>query len=236
MAHQHYRKPFKKALLQFITELDLFLAMLKWVMTEMMRIEAEVRVAAAKGRHAKERATYFSGVRARRVDTRLRPVYLLVPKVRKGGYAPFFILERRRSEQALIAVVQEAFINEVSTGKIERLARAMGIESISAAQVSEFNKELDAQVADFLSRPLAEEYAFLWIDALCQYEENGRARPVRFERTTCGFEVRRSIQLSYGRAGRRSAPCYTGNPAARQGADRDRGPGIGSGRGPRRVS
>jgi putative transposase len=142
--------------------------MLKWVMTEMMRIEAEAKVGAAKGKHERARTTYFSGFRVRRVDTRLGTVYLLVPKIRKGGYVPFFISERRRSEQVLIAVVQEAFINGVSTRKIERLARAMGIENISASQVSEFNKELDAQVADFQKRELAEEYPFLWIDALYQ--------------------------------------------------------------------
>jgi len=168
MAQPHYKSLFKKALLQFITEPDPFLAMLKWVMTEMMRIEAEAKVGAAKGKHSSERTTYFSGVRARRVDTRMGTVYLLVPKVRKGGYVPFFVSERRRSEQALIAVVQEAFINGVSTRKIERLAQAMGIENISASQVSEFNKELDAQVGDFKARPLAEEYPFLWIDALYQ--------------------------------------------------------------------
>jgi len=168
MAQTHYKTPFKKALLQFITEPDPFLAMLKWVMTEMMRIEAEAKVGVTKGKHSQDRTTYFSGARARRVDTRMGTVYLLVPKVRKGGYVPFFIAERRRSEQALIAVVQEAFINGVSTRKIERLARTMGIENISAAQVSEFNKELDAQVADFRNRPLAEEYSFLWIDAVYQ--------------------------------------------------------------------
>jgi putative transposase len=168
MAQQHYRTPFKKALLQFITEPDPFLSMLKWVMTEMMRIEAEAKVGATKGKHTHARTTYFSGARARRVDTRLGTVYLLVPKVRKGGYIPFFVSERRRSEQALIAVVQEAFINGVSTRKIERLAHAMGIENISAGQVSEFNKELDSQVEDFKARPLAEEYPFLWIDALYQ--------------------------------------------------------------------
>ena len=69
MAQSHYRTPFKQALLQFITEPDPFLAMLKWVMTEMMRIEAEAKVGAAKGKHATERTTYFSGARARRVDT-----------------------------------------------------------------------------------------------------------------------------------------------------------------------
>ncbi|HOW86792.1 MAG TPA: IS256 family transposase [Candidatus Aminicenantes bacterium] len=168
MAQQHYKSPLEKALLQFIAEPDPYLAMLKWVMTEMMRIEAEAKVGAAKGKHSSERATYFSGARARRVDTRMGTVYLLVPKVRKGGYVPFFVSERRRSEQALIAVVQEAFVNGVSTRKIERLAHAMGIENISASQVSEFNKELDAQVEDFKARPLAEEYPFLWIDALYQ--------------------------------------------------------------------
>jgi putative transposase len=168
MAQQHYKTLFKKALLQFVTEPDPFLAMLKWVMTEMMRIEVEAKVGAAKGQHSKDRTTHFSGGRARRVDTRMGTVYLVVPKIRKGGYVPFFISERRRSEQALIAVVQEAFINGVSTRKIERLARAMGIENISASQVSEFNKELDAQVADFRTRPLEEEYPFLWIDALYQ--------------------------------------------------------------------
>ena len=168
MAQQQYKTLFKKALLQFITEPDPFLAMLKWVMTEMMRIETEAKVGAAKGKHSKERTTHFSGGRARRVDTRMGTVYLVVPKVRKGGYVPFFISERRRSEQALIAVVQEAFINGVSTRKIERLAHAMGIENISASQVSEFNRELDSQVADFQGRPLAEEYPFLFIDALYQ--------------------------------------------------------------------
>ena len=168
MAQQHYKTLFKKALLQFITEPDPFLAMLKWVMTEMMRIETEAKVGAAKGKHSKERTTHFSGGRARRVDTRMGTVYLVVPKVRKGGYVPFFISERRRSEQALIAVVQEAFINGVSTRKIERLAHAMGIENISASHVSEFNKELDSQVADFQGRLLAEEYPFLFIDALYQ--------------------------------------------------------------------
>ncbi len=168
MAQQHYRSALKKALLQFIAEPDPLLAMLRWVMTEMMRIESEAKVGAVKGKHSGERTTHFSGTRVRRVDTRLGTVYLLVPKVRKGGYVPFFISERRRSEAALIAVVQEAFINGVSTRKIERLAQALGIENISASQVSEFNKELDSQVADFQSRPLAEEYPFLWIDALYQ--------------------------------------------------------------------
>jgi putative transposase len=166
MAQTHYTALFQKALMQFVTEQDPFLAMLRWVLEEIMVVEASSKVGARKGKHTQERTTYFSGSRVRRLDTRLGTVYLVVPKVRKGGYVPFFVSERRRSEQALIGLVQEAFINGVSTRKIERLARTMGIENISAAQVSEINKGLDEIVAGFRSRPLAEEYPFVWIDAL----------------------------------------------------------------------
>jgi len=78
----------------------------------------------------------------RRVDTRLGTIYLFIPKLRRGGYIPFFLTQKKRSEAALMALIQEAFINGVSTRKIERLARSLGIESISAAQVSEINKGL----------------------------------------------------------------------------------------------
>ena len=90
---------------------------------------------------------YRSGTRVRRFDTRMGTIYLLIPKVRKGGYVPFFVTEKKRSEQALIQIVQEAFINGVSTRKIERLARSLGIESISPSQVSQIKKELTQQVA-----------------------------------------------------------------------------------------
>jgi len=165
MAQPHYKGLFKKALLQFVTEPDPVLAMLEWVAGQMMQIEAEAKVGAEKGRHTKDRQTYFSGRRVRRMDTRLGTIYLYVPKLRQGGYVPFFVTERKRSELALATLVQEAFINGVSTRRIERLAQALGIENISASQVSEINKGLSGQVAEFRTRPLAEEYPFLWIDA-----------------------------------------------------------------------
>jgi transposase-like protein len=142
-----------------------------------MQMEAELKVGAEKGKHSALRSTYFSGHRVRRFDTRLGTTYLLVPKLRKGGYIPFFVVERKRSEQALIQVVQEAFINGVSTRKIERLAKSLGIENLSASQVSEINKGLDEQVEAFRSRPLESEYPVLWVDAL--YEKirmNGRVQ------------------------------------------------------------
>jgi putative transposase len=166
MAQIHYKTLFRKVLLGFISEQDPVLAMLEWVAQMMMQIEAESRVGAEKGKHTKDRKTYFSGARVQRMDTRLGTLYLYIPKLRKGGYIPFFITERKRSELALMTLIQEAFINGVSTRRIERLAKAIGIENISAAQVSEITKGLEDQVTSFRTRPLEEEYPFLWIDAL----------------------------------------------------------------------
>jgi putative transposase len=165
MAQPHYKGLFKKALLELITAPDPVLAMLEWVAHQMMLIEAEGKVGAEKRKHSKTRKTYFSGARVRRMDTRLGTIYLYVPKVRKGGYVPFFVTERKRSELALAALVQEVFINGVSTRRIERLAQALGVENISASQVSEINKGLENQVESFRTRPLDEEYPFLLIDA-----------------------------------------------------------------------
>ena len=124
MAKRNVISYFKEFLLQFLTEADPLLSMLQWLTQQLMQMEAELKVGAEKGRHIVLRNTYFSGHRVRRFDTRLGTTYLLVPKLRKGGYIPFFVVERKRSEQALIQVVQEAFINGVSTRKIERLAKS----------------------------------------------------------------------------------------------------------------
>ncbi len=149
-----------------IGEADPLQAMLEWITAHMMQIEASQKVGAPKGKHSADRKTYFSGTRVRRFDTRLGTMYLLVPKLRKDGYIPFFVTAKKRSEQALMEVVQEAFINGVSTRKIERLAQRLGIENISAGHVSAISQELDAQVEAFRTRPLDAEYPVLWIDAL----------------------------------------------------------------------
>ena len=166
MAPRNSTTDYKNLLSQFIGEADPLLEMLKWLTEQMIRVEAEMKVGASKGKHSEDRTTYFSGTRVRRFDTRLGTMYLVVPKLRKGGYIPFFVTEKKRSEQALLQVVQEAFINGVSTRKIDRLAQKLGIENISASQVSEINKGLDKQVESFRSRSLEEEYPVLWVDAL----------------------------------------------------------------------
>lgn len=166
---------FKNILLQFIGENDPLLSLLQWMIEQLMIVEAESKVGAKKGEHTNERKTYFSGTRVRRFDTRMGSMYLVVPKLRKGGYIPFFVQEKKRSELALMQVVQEAFINGVSTRKIERLAHSLGIDSISASQVSEINKGLSDQVKYFRSRRLSSEYPVLWIDALYEkIRDNGK--------------------------------------------------------------
>ena len=166
MARKYDTATYKKLLLHFMGEADPLYSMLQWLTERMMEVESEMKVGAVKGKHTSDRTTHFSGTRVRRFDTRLGTLYLLVPKLRQGGYIPFFVTEKKRSEQALIQVVQEAFINGVSTRKMEHLAHSLGIEGISAGQVSTMTKELDEQVARFRARPLEPEYPVIWVDAL----------------------------------------------------------------------
>ena len=175
MAPKDSTTDFKNLLSQFIGESDPLYEMLKWTTEQLMKIEAESKVGATKGQHTANRSTHFSGTRVRRFDTRLGTMYLVVPKLRKGGYIPFFVTEKKRSEQALLQVVQEAFSNGVSTRKIDRLAKQLGIENISASQVSEINKGLDDQVEAFRNRHLEAEYPVIWIDALYEkIRDDGR--------------------------------------------------------------
>jgi putative transposase len=157
---------FENKLLEFITESDPLFAMMQWLTEQLMEIEVSKKANAKKGVHSAERKTYRCGNRLRRFDTRLGTMYLLIPKLREGGYVPFFVTEKKRSEQALIEVIQEAWVNGISTRKIDRLAKSLGIENISASQVSEINKGLDEMVATFRTRRLEAEYPVLWIDAL----------------------------------------------------------------------
>ncbi len=154
-------------LLQCMTDTDPMLSMLEWLCDKLMEAEISAKIGADKSKHSTDRQSYRSGYRARRFDTRMGTIYLMVPKMRQGGYVPFFVSNRKRSEAALIQVVQEAFVNGVSTRKMERLAKSLGIESLSRSQVSNMAKELDEQVENFRNRPLdACHYPVLWVDAL----------------------------------------------------------------------
>lgn len=156
-----------KLLLQCISQPDPMLSMLEWLCAQLMEAEISNQLGAEKNEHCTQRASYRCGYRPRRLDTRMGTMYLMVPKVRNGGYVPFFVTERKRSEAALIHVVQEAFVQGVSTRKMERLAQSLGIESLSRSQVSEMTKGLNEQVNTFRTRRLDKtRYPVLWVDAL----------------------------------------------------------------------
>ena len=167
MAHKKNTTNLTELLLQCVTQPDPMLSMLEWLCTHLMEAEVDQQLGAEKSQRTDGRSGYRSGYRPRRLDTRMGTMYLMVPKVRQGGYIPFFVTERKRSEAMLVQVVQEAFVQGVSTRKMEKLAHSLGIENLSRSQVSEMTKGLNEQVEEFRNRSLADTvYPVLWVDAL----------------------------------------------------------------------
>ena len=166
MAYENNTLSLEKMLLSFMAEQDPMQSMLQWLCEQLMDVEVAAKINAHKSERTDERKGYRSGFRVRRFDTRMGTMYLFVPKLRKGGYIPFFVSEKSRSETALINVIQEAYINGVSTRKIKRLANSLGIESISRGQVSNITRELNEQVQAFRNRKLEMTYPVLLVDAL----------------------------------------------------------------------
>lgn len=165
--HTKNTELFEKLLVGFCQEADPMKEMLEWMANQLMEIEVSMlKTEVEKGKHSEERKTHRNGYRVRRWDTRLGTIYLTVPKVRVGGYQPFFLVNRQRSETALMSVIQECWINGISTRKMMRVFKSFGIEDISAAQVSQVSKELDVEVTQFRQAPLSESYPVVWIDAL----------------------------------------------------------------------
>ena len=175
MAHQNSTVPFEKMLMKFVSDDDPMLSMLKWLCERLMEAEVESKLGAEKSERSEGRQGYRSGYRIRRFDTRMGTMYLMVPKIRNGGYIPFFVETQKRSEAALMSVIQEAYVNGVSTRKMDKLTKTLGIESISRGQVSVITKELNKQVEEFRQRQLDTTYPVLWVDALYERIRDNRA-------------------------------------------------------------
>ena len=175
MAYQNSTVPFEKMLMKFVLDEEPMLSMLKWLCERLMEAEVEGKLGAEKSERSEERQGYRSGYRVRRFDTRMGTMYLMVPKIRNGGYIPFFVEAKKRSEAALMSVIQEAYVNGVSTRKMDRLTKTLGIESISRGQVSVLTKELNEQVEAFRQRKLEATYPVLWVDALYERIRDNRA-------------------------------------------------------------
>jgi len=131
----------------------------------LMELEVEQHVGAGRHERAEGRTGHRNGYRKRTWDTRAGSVELEVPRVRDGSYFPSLLEPRRRTERALAAVVQEAYVHGVSTRKVDELARALGMAGISKSQVSRLCEELDREVERFRDRELEGPYPYVWLDA-----------------------------------------------------------------------
>jgi putative transposase len=146
-------------------EADLLREMIQFVAQRMMEMDVEGLCAAAYGERSPERANSRNGYRERAWDTRAGTVTLKIPKLRSGSYFPGFLEPRRTAEKALAAVIQEAYVNGVSTRSVDELVKAMGMSGISKSQVSRLCAEIDERVGAFLNRPIEGDWPYLWIDA-----------------------------------------------------------------------
>jgi putative transposase len=136
------------------------------VARELMEAEISAEIGAELGEVAPEaRVTHRNGYRPRPWETRVGEIELLIPRKREGSYFPSFLEPRRRSEQAIVAVVLEAYVNGVSTRKVDRLVEQLGIEGMTKDRVSAICRALDEQVELFRQRPLEGAYPYLWLDA-----------------------------------------------------------------------
>src|SRR5439155_1352238 len=145
--------------------LDFLRESLTWVVQQLMEVEVSELVGAARGERApEERLTHRNGYRARSWATRAGELELAIPKLRRGSYFPSFLEPRRRSEQALVSVVQEAYVAGVSTRKVDQVVESLGLR-ISRSEVSRICQGLDEQVDAFRNRPLEGRYLYLWLDA-----------------------------------------------------------------------
>ncbi len=137
-----------------------------FMVAELMEAEVSTQVGAAHGERAPaERSSQRNGYRPRGWSTRAGELELAIPRLRTGSYFPSFLEPRKRSEQALVAVVQEAYVNGVSTRKVDRLVEQLGVAGMSKDQVSRLCRGLDEQVSAFRERPLEGRHPYLWLDA-----------------------------------------------------------------------
>ena len=128
---------------------DVIREAVKAVAAEMMELEVSELIGAEHGeRRPGDRATHRNGYRPRRWDTRAGEIELQIPKLRQGSYFPSFLRPRKRSEQALVSVVQQAYVCGVSTRRVDQLVESLGLR-ISRSEVSRIAGLLDEQVRAF---------------------------------------------------------------------------------------
>jgi len=154
-----------QALLGKSADADFLREMIGFAAQRLMDLEVGGLTGAAYGEKNPERLAQRNGYRERDWETRAGTVELRIPKLRKGSYFPGFLEPRRLAEKALTAVVQEAYIQGISTRSVDDLVKAMGMSGISKSQVSRLCQEIDERVKAFLERPIEGDWPYIWIDA-----------------------------------------------------------------------
>ena len=151
---------------------DVLRESLRWVCQQLMDAEVAELIGAERGERTPERLTHRNGYRARAWSTRAGEIELAIPKIRRGSYFPSLLEPRKRSEAALVAVVQEAYVAGVSTRKVDQVVESLGLR-ISKSEVSRICAGLDEQVEAFRNRPLEGRYPYLWLDAKVEKVRDG---------------------------------------------------------------
>jgi len=139
--------------------------MIGFAAERLMQLETGAICNAAPGERSADRQNQRNGYRARDWETRAGTVELRIPKLRRGSYFPAFLEPRRMAEKALTAVIQEAYIQGISTRSVDDLVKAMGMEGVSKSQVSRLCGEIDERVNAFLTRPIEGDWPYVWLDA-----------------------------------------------------------------------
>jgi transposase-like protein len=165
---------------------DVLRESVKWLVGQLMEMEVSELIGAQHGeRRPQDRATHRNGYRPRRWDTRAGEIELQIPKIRQGSYFPSFLQPRRRSEQALLSVVQQAYVCGVSTRRVDQLVESLGLR-VSRSEVSRICAGLDEQVEVFRTRPLEGRYPYLFLDGKVEKVRDG------------GRVVRKCVVIAHG--------------------------------------